>query len=97
MSKLVIIYLYIILPKVVCLFTKIKNYTIYEVTAFNARERGLLYYMYIRNDHVIFMNGVSNEAGVPMDIVVDECCTKTFEDKLRDNDIEYIVIPSNKL
>lgn len=97
MLKFIIIYLYLILPKVVCLFTKIKKYTIYEVTAFNARERALLYYMYIRNDNVIFLNGVSNEAGVPMDIVVDACCTKTFEDKLKDNDIEYIIIPPEKL
>lgn len=71
---------------------RFSNYAVYEVSAFNARERALLYYLYVKNDELVFLNGISNEAAVPMDIIVDKCCTNFFEDKLRADGIEFVKI-----
>ncbi|CAH1643627.1 unnamed protein product [Spodoptera littoralis] len=71
---------------------RFENYAIYEVTAFNARERALLYYLYVKNEELVFLNGITNEAAVPMDVIVDKCCTSFFEEKLRDDDIEFVKI-----
>lgn len=73
------------------------NYTLYEVTAFNYRERALLYFLYVRNDMIVFVNGITNEAAVPMDVIVDGCCTKFFEEKLQDNNIEYEIVANDNL
>lgn len=64
-------------------------YSLYRVTAFNAHEREVLYDMFLTQDNVIFLNGVTNDAALPMDIVVNSCCIEEFEMKLQDKYIEY--------
>ncbi|KAH9645855.1 hypothetical protein HF086_010054 [Spodoptera exigua] len=71
---------------------RFENCTIYEVTAFNTRERALLYYLYVKNEMLVFLNGITNEAAVSMDVVVDKCCTTFFEEKLSNDDIEFVKI-----
>ena len=94
MSGFLIIYFFMSLSQITCTF---ENYTIYEVTAFNYRERALLYFLYVRNEKIVFINGITNDAAVPMDVIVDGCCTKFFEEKLKDNDIEFIIVPKHNL
>lgn len=97
MSRLEVIYFCILLSQTAYTYNKLSNYSLYEVTAFNPRERALLYYLYTKNEKIVFMNGITNEAAIPMDVLVDRCCTSFFEDKLRDNDIEFIKKQKDKL
>lgn len=96
MSSVLVIYFCMFVSQITCRFHD-GNYTLYEVTAFNHRERALLYFLYVRNDNIVFLNGITNQAALPMDIIVDGCCTKYFEDKMRDNDIEFVKLPKKKL
>lgn len=65
------------------------NDELYEVTAYNSHERSVLYEMYIMNNSIVFLNGVTNEAVMPIQVIVDKCCTKTFESMLQKEAIEY--------
>lgn len=69
---------------------KLKNYSIYQVTAFNRHERAVLYSLYTKVDDMVFINGITNEASLPMDVFVDNQGTEEFETLLQSNDIEYI-------
>lgn len=63
--------------------------TFYEVTAFNTHERAILYEMHMRDDSITFLNSVTNEAAMTIPIIVDKCCTESFESALKANDITY--------
>ena len=69
-----------------------ENYTFYEVTAFNPHEREILYFMHIKRPSTIYINGVSNEAAIPIDIVVHNSATRKFEAKLESDGIQYNLI-----
>lgn len=73
------------------------NYSIYEITAFNTRERAVLFTLHLRVDDMTFLNGISNEAAEPMDVLVKKCCTDEFETLMRANDIEYVSVKSEHL
>lgn len=68
------------------------QHALYQVTAFNFYERQFLYQIYITDHNIFFLNGVTNDAALPMIIVVNECCIKEFELNLQDKNIEYINI-----
>lgn len=74
-----------------------KKYSLYRVTAFNANERKVLYDMYIKKESVVFLSGITNDAGLPMDIVVHSCCTEQFEMDLQDKYIEYINVDNDQM
>lgn len=69
------------------------NYTPYEITAFNMHERNFLYHLHVKNPKIIFMNGVTNEAAIPMDLVVRTDEALIFEEKLHSFDIQFIRVP----
>ncbi|KAG6463427.1 hypothetical protein O3G_MSEX013871 [Manduca sexta] len=75
----------------------IVKYTLYEVTAYNQRERAFLYSLHINNDKYIFVNGVTNEAAIPIYVIVKECCLELFEKDLYANNIDFTYIKSNIL
>lgn len=64
---------------------------LYEITAFNDHERSVLYNFQTSNESVIFLNGVTNEAAMPMYVIVENCCLHEFEQRLRFEGIEYII------
>lgn len=84
------VFLFILITKTVSSWEhEISNYYLYKVTAFNLHERTILYDLNIRVDSVIFLNGVTNDAALPMDVVVHECCAVQFEMILQDQFIEH--------
>lgn len=66
-----------------------ENFVVYEVTAFNPHERELLYSLHVKNTSNIFVNGVSNEAALPMKVIVETNAAQAFEDKLNAYGIQY--------
>ncbi|XP_075987499.1 carboxypeptidase B-like [Anticarsia gemmatalis] len=74
-----------------------ENFSVYEVTAFNKRERAVLHTLYVTVNDMVFVNGVTNEASFPMVILVDKCCLKEFETIMRDNNIEYLEASSDNI
>lgn len=71
---------------------KSDHYSLYEITAFNVRERSVLYKMHVSNDTVMFLNGVTNIVSSPMFVVIDDICKDAFEETLDDENIEYIQV-----
>lgn len=65
------------------------NYTMYEVTAFSSVERSVLYSIHLRNKNVCFLNDITNEAAIPMNVIVNNCCKESFERKLYRNNIQF--------
>lgn len=65
------------------------NYRLYEITAFNQRERRALYFIYSNESTIYFMNGISNEAAIPINVIVEEQNAYAFEIKLHANNIQY--------
>lgn len=88
MSYLII---YIFLCPLLCAGNKYNNnYRIYEVTAFNHHERSLLHFKHINNHEFIFLNGITNEAAIPMNVIVKNSSSQDFEAYLEFNFIQYI-------
>ncbi|CAH0405817.1 unnamed protein product [Chilo suppressalis] len=52
-------------------------------------ERSLLYKIHVDNYSVIFLNGVTNEAAMPMQIIVEDYASDLFQDALRAYGVEY--------
>lgn len=77
-------YLLILLPHVIA-----TDYTLYKVTAFNSIERSILYQIHFKSHYFYFVNGVTNEAIIPIDIIVEGSRTKTFERLLLKNNIQF--------
>lgn len=69
----------------------------YEVIAFNSRERRILYLISTHFEHIYFLNGVSNEAGLPIFVAVAMCCIKLFEEHLVNNGIHYSLLPNQSM
>ncbi|XP_073941265.1 zinc carboxypeptidase A 1-like isoform X4 [Choristoneura fumiferana] len=69
-----------------------KNYTIYQIIAFTAAERNILQYMQQTLKHTSFLNGITNEAALPIYVAVDNCCLKIFTDTLSKYAIFYAKI-----
>lgn len=67
----------------------IHNYNLYEVTAFNDIERALLYSMHMKEGNIIFLNSVTSEATIPMNVIVIDKKVNFFEKKLNKLYIEY--------
>lgn len=65
------------------------DYVLYEVTAFNPNERGLLYSMHLKEPSITFLNVVTNEAAIPMDVIVKRDATHIFENRLQFLHIQY--------
>lgn len=65
------------------------DYILYEVTAFNPNERGLLYSMHLNMPAITFLNGVTNEAAIPMDVIVKRDAAQIFEHSLQSKNIQY--------
>lgn len=97
MSSIFAIYFCMLVLHVTYCYKAFDNISLYEVTAFNSQERAFLYYLYVKEEMIVFLNGITNEAALPMDVVVDECCTRYFEEKLIANNIEYVKLPKKNL
>ncbi|CAH2100212.1 unnamed protein product [Euphydryas editha] len=69
------------------------NYTPYKITAYNMHERNFLYQLHVKNPKVIFINGVTNEAAIPMDVIVRTDTVQMFEEKLHSFDIQFMHVP----
>ncbi|CAH2233926.1 jg14684 [Pararge aegeria aegeria] len=65
------------------------DYVLYEVKAYNSHERALLYALQLRVPLITFLNGVSNEAAIPMDVIVNREISHMFEGSLRALDIQW--------
>lgn len=68
------------------------DYQLYEVTSFNKFERNLLYSFQVLYDDIVFPNGVSNEAAIPMNVLVKTDQVKVFETQLDLYGIQYVWI-----
>ncbi|XP_050674090.1 zinc carboxypeptidase-like [Leptidea sinapis] len=86
----------IILLKI-CLISKCAIYSLFEVTAYNNRERRVLYDLYRKHYEFTFMNGITNEAALPINIAVENNYTKVFEKRLKAYDIQYLYFPGKYL
>lgn len=75
---------------------EIYNLTLYEVIGFNSRERALLYSIHIKDDNTFFLNGVTNEAAMPMDVIVEGNGVEKFESRLLSQDVQYTYIPNDR-
>lgn len=72
------------------LFTLAKdNYTVYEITAYNNRERAMLYTFHVKDTSIVFLNDVTNEAALPMSVAVLDDSQKDFEDILNMFNVQY--------
>lgn len=78
-----------ILVKNVLFSLAIGNYTLYEITAYNPRERAMLYSFHIKDGNIIFLNGVTNEAALPMNVAVSDNFQGEFENLLNVFNIQY--------
>lgn len=65
------------------------NYTIYEITAYNNRERAMLYTFHVKDTNIIFLNDVTNEAALPMNVAVRDDFQEDFENLLNVFNIQY--------
>lgn len=65
------------------------NYTIYAITAYNPRERAMLYTFHIKDTNIIFLNDVTNEAALPMNVAVLDDFQEDFENLLNVFNIQY--------
>lgn len=92
-----LLFLCILITRTINSESQNEQYSLYRVTAFNTHERKALYDMHLKNDNVVFLNGVTNDAALPMDIIVNDCCTEEFEIFLQDKYIEYINIDSDQM
>ncbi|XP_069354135.1 uncharacterized protein [Maniola hyperantus] len=72
------------------------DYVLYEITAFNPRERVILYNMQSKITSVIFLNGVSNEAAIPMNVVVNKKIYHMFEGSMRSLKIQCNLVSQIK-
>lgn len=80
--------LFILVKNVVFILGK-GNYTIYEITAYNPRERAMLYTFHVKDPNIIFLNDVTNEAALPMNIAVQDDFQQGFENLLNTYNIQY--------
>lgn len=88
--KMIILSLFVV--KLFNLFLSVNSFetgSLYEVTAFNPHERQILYFMHIKKSSTIFINGVTNEAAIPIDVIVQNDTCPKFEAKLRSDGIQY--------
>lgn len=65
------------------------NYTIYEITAYNPRERAMLYTFHVKDNNIVFLNDVTNEAALPMNVAVLDDFQDEFENLLNVFNIQY--------
>ncbi|XP_047514279.1 zinc carboxypeptidase-like isoform X2 [Pieris napi] len=71
------------------------KYRFYKITAFNQRERRVLYAIYTKEKTINFLNGISNEAAIPIDVAVQEQYAHIFETKLQTYNIQYLYFTGN--
>lgn len=72
------------------LFALAKNsYIIYEITAYNPRERAMLYTFHVKDTNIVFLNDVTNEAALPMNVAVLDDFQEDFENLLNVFNIQY--------
>ncbi|XP_061715556.1 zinc carboxypeptidase-like [Cydia pomonella] len=63
-----------------------KNYTLYKLVALTKRDRQTLYIIHRNYDHSYFLNGVTNEAAIPMHVVVEDKYMTEFEGIVNNSD-----------
>lgn len=69
-----------------------QNYTIYQITAFTAAERNILQNIQQMFKQSSFLNGITNEAALPIHVAVDNCCLEIFKDTLSKYAISFAKI-----
>lgn len=65
------------------------NYTIFEITAYNNRERAMLYTFNVKDSNIVFLNDVTNEAALPMYVAVLDDFQEDFENLLNVFNLQY--------
>lgn len=63
--------------------------TLYSIKCFNEQERQLLSSVQFKNDMFVFLNGITNEAGLPIHVIVIKADQSLFEDILISNGIQF--------
>lgn len=73
---------------------KYELYQFYEINAFSPHERKFLNKLHIREPSLIFLNGVTNDASIPIQVIVEPQYNKEFQQHLEEIGAEYTIFPN---